>query len=86
MRPSRGIRDSGRVGRIPSRAWSALTASTLMASWGCSVGPTATAGITEPIIFRHFPSKQALYTAVLDSKLESCGHEEWLAAIKRSVN
>jgi TetR/AcrR family transcriptional regulator len=42
----------------------------------------AAAGVTEAIIFRHFPSKQALYTAVLDSKHESGGHLEWLAEIQ----
>jgi TetR/AcrR family transcriptional regulator len=43
----------------------------------------ALAGVTEAIIFRHFPSKQALYTALLDSKAEMCGHEEWLAGIQK---
>ena len=31
----------------------------------------AAAGVTEAIIFRHFPNKQALYSAVLDLKHES---------------
>ena len=31
----------------------------------------AAAGVTEAIIFRHFPSKEALYSAVLDRKHES---------------
>ena len=31
----------------------------------------AAAGVTEAIIFRHFPTKQALFTAVLDYKHES---------------
>lgn len=42
----------------------------------------AAAGVTEAIIFRHFPSKQALYRAVLDSKHESAGHQEWLAGLQ----
>jgi TetR/AcrR family transcriptional regulator len=46
----------------------------------------AAAGVTEAIIFRHFPSKQALYTAVLDSKHESSGHREWLTGIQACMD
>lgn len=42
----------------------------------------AAAGVTEAIIFRHFPTKQALYTAVLDHHVESGELQEWLAEIK----
>ncbi len=43
----------------------------------------AAAGVTEAIIFRHFPTKQALYTAVLDHHLASSDMQEKLAEIKR---
>ncbi|MGA2182797.1 MAG: TetR/AcrR family transcriptional regulator [Bryobacteraceae bacterium] len=36
------------------------------------------AGVTESVIFRHFPSKHALYMAVLDFKVQSIGLEDWL--------
>src|SRR5580700_226921 len=42
----------------------------------------AAASVTEAIIFRHFPTKQALYTAVLDSRTEDCLHDEWFAGIQ----
>ncbi|HWC99261.1 MAG TPA: TetR/AcrR family transcriptional regulator [Candidatus Sulfopaludibacter sp.] len=42
----------------------------------------AAAGVTEAIVFRHFPSKQALYQAVLDNCHESPEMLEWLAQTK----
>jgi len=42
----------------------------------------AEAGVTEAIIFRHFPTKQALYTAVVQAKRDVAEVEKWLAAVK----
>jgi len=44
------------------------------------------AGVTEAIIFRHFPNKQALYTAVLDYRHESAEMQEWLAKSKECMD
>ena len=46
----------------------------------------ATAGVTEAIIFRHFPSKQALYTAVLAAKSEECSSAEWFAEVRERMD
>ena len=40
------------------------------------------AGVTEAIIFRHFPTKQALYNAVLDYRAQSPEFLEWLDRFK----
>lgn len=46
----------------------------------------AAAGVTEAIIFRHFPSKQALYNAVLDHHVQSAETQEWLSEIQRRMD
>jgi TetR/AcrR family transcriptional regulator len=40
------------------------------------------AGVTEAIIFRHFPTKQALYAAVVLAKRDPAEIEAWLGAVK----
>ena len=36
------------------------------------------AGVTEAIIYRHFSTKEQLYSAILEHKLEQSGTQEWI--------
>jgi TetR/AcrR family transcriptional regulator len=36
------------------------------------------AGVTEAIIYRHFATKEQLYSAILDYKLQQSGTQEWI--------
>jgi TetR/AcrR family transcriptional regulator len=45
----------------------------------------AQAGVTEAIIFRHFPNKAALYKAVLESGIACKGFEQWMAAVQACI-
>lgn len=42
----------------------------------------ATAGVTEALIFRHFPSKEALYQAILVWRMQESDHEGVLASLR----
>lgn len=42
----------------------------------------AAAGVTEALIFRHFPNKDALYEAILRFKVEEAAAAEWLDTMR----
>ena len=46
----------------------------------------AAAGVTEAIIFRHFPTKQALYQAVLESEMGCTGLQKWMAEARSCMD
>jgi len=45
----------------------------------------ASAGVTEAIIFQHFPSKEALYSAVLELHLDGGDDRKWITEINRCM-
>jgi TetR/AcrR family transcriptional regulator len=46
----------------------------------------AAAGVTEAIIFRHFETKQHLYTAIIDDKLQCAAGSEWFLEMKACMS
>ena len=40
------------------------------------------AGVTEALIFRHFATKEDLYTAILDFKARNAGMESWMSELQ----
>jgi TetR/AcrR family transcriptional regulator len=46
----------------------------------------AAAGVTEAIIFRHFETKEHLYTAIIDQKLNSPQAAKWVAALLQAMD
>ncbi len=46
----------------------------------------AAAGVTEAIIFRHFETKEHLYTAIIDQKVNSPDTAEWIAELRAAMD
>jgi TetR/AcrR family transcriptional regulator len=46
----------------------------------------AAAGVTEAIIFRHFETKEQLYTAIIDQKMSGPSTTEWVARLRAAMD
>jgi TetR/AcrR family transcriptional regulator len=46
----------------------------------------AAAGVTEAIIFRHFETKEQLYTAIIDQRLNSPDATHWMAGLRAAMD
>jgi len=46
----------------------------------------AAAGVTEAIIFRHFETKEDLYTAIIDHKINSPEAVDWIAGLESAMD
>jgi TetR/AcrR family transcriptional regulator len=46
----------------------------------------AAAGVTEAIVFRHFPTKQALYQAVLEQQSACAGFRNWMEEAQQRMS
>jgi len=62
------------------------TARTVFAARGFRGATTreiaSAAGVTEAVIFQHFPDKCALYTAILDQKADEASADRWFASLE----
>jgi TetR/AcrR family transcriptional regulator len=43
----------------------------------------AAVGVSETLLFRHFPTKEQLYRAILESRVPAAGLERWFAKLRR---
>ena len=43
----------------------------------------ASVGTSETVLFRHFPTKERLYAAILEHRLPAAGVERWLDELRR---
>ncbi len=78
--------DEGRMSSEDRRQQLLQTAISLFSKKGFSGTTTKeiarAAGVTEALVFRHFPTKDALYSAILDCKANESSVEEWFEELR----